>query len=167
MQDLSSKSGDQMWTSNATSQSPTNCSRQQTQWEASTMYEGSPSCNRNALTNESKATKNIVLLGEHVHRATLASAASSGLAKELAHDLASWDPFAQCMDMIAELDEARGYSFLTIVQVNKSKHFASIIHLGTHVLKGSPQIHVLIQYQALFFRNQLKKGIKQNSAIQS
>lgn len=39
----------------------------------------------------------------------------------------------------------RGHGLLSRIQVDKSKHFAAVVHLGTHLLKLPTQDHVPVQ----------------------
>lgn len=96
-----------------------------------------------------------------MHGATLAAAATSGLAEELSHDRTSADALTKGVDMVAvrayngvsllkELDETSGDGFLAIVEVDEAEHLASIVHLGAHILEGAAQNHVLIELQGHF-----------------
>ncbi|CAJ2653643.1 unnamed protein product [Trifolium pratense] len=70
-----------------------------------------------------------------ITRSTLTPVASGGLSKELTHDSTWRNTLTECMNMIPigaddrvlflkKLNESSWDSFLVIVQVNKTKHFA-------------------------------------------
>jgi hypothetical protein len=91
-----------------------------------------------------------------VHGPALSTATASGLAKELGHDGTGWDTLGQSVDMVTvrtddtvrlveQLDESGGNSFLPVVEMDKTKHLAAVVHLRAHVLKVTAKDHVLVQ----------------------
>lgn len=120
---------------------------------------------RNPLTDESKSTDQIMLLREHVHGASLASAAARFLAEQLAHNLAGRHSLAERVDVVPigadhgillfqELDEARRDSFLPVVEMDEAEHLAPVVHLSAHVFERPPQNHVFVELQSLLLRDQ-------------
>ncbi|KAL0921236.1 hypothetical protein M5K25_008292 [Dendrobium thyrsiflorum] len=121
-----------------------------------------------ALSNKGEATDEVVLAGEHVHRSALTTTAASGFPEELRHDGTGGNALTERVDVVAvgtdngvacgeEPNEARGDRFLAIVEVDKAKHLAAVVHLGAHVLERAPQHHVFVQIQRFLGGNRLRK----------
>ncbi len=51
------------------------------------------------------------------------------------------------------LNYARRYGFLTVIEVDKTEHFAPIVHFGALILKIAPQNHVFVNFQSFFLGN--------------
>lgn len=121
-----------------------------------------------ALADKGEAADEVALAGEHVHGAALATTASSGLPEKLRHDGTGRDALAKSVDVIPvgaddcvasreEPNEASGDRFLAVVEVDKAKHLAAVVHLGTHVLESAPQHHVFVQIHRFFGGDRLRK----------
>lgn len=131
--------------------------------------EGGAGGDRDALTDEGEASDEVVLAREHVHGASLATAASGSLAEELGHYGTGRNALAEGVNMVSvgaddgvtggeKADEAGGDGFLAIVEVDEAKHLAAVVHLSTHVLESAPQHHVFVQIQRLLAADHRKSG---------
>ena len=121
--------------------------------------EGRSQGHGDAFGNEGEATKEVVLFGEEVHRATASLAAAGGFSEQLTHDFAGGNAGAQCMDMVSvgtaepvvltlhRADHAGTDGFLTVVEVDKAKHLAAVVHLRALVLKATTEGHVAVQLE--------------------
>ena len=107
----------------------------------------------------------MVFLGEEVHGATPPLAAAGFLAKQLTHDLPGRHAAAEGMDVVAigaaepivlefhRPDHAGANRFLTVIQMDETKHLAAVIHLGALVFEAAPEGHVAVEHQTLFARH--------------
>lgn len=115
-----------------------------------------------------------------MHGAALATAATSGLAKELGHDGTCGNPLAQRVHVVAvradnavgageKLDEAGGDSFLAVVEVDEAEHLATVVHLRTHILESAAEDHVLVEFQRFLAGHRLRrktiKGLNSHKQI--
>src|SRR6476469_3329096 len=125
-----------------------------------------PRSYRNPLSHKSITSQQPVFGRKHVHRTAAALRATSFLPEQLRHYLPRRDARAQSVNVIAvgaadvigvisahRSNHASRDSFLTVVQVDKTKHFAPVVHLSKLILKVAPQEHILVEHQALIPRN--------------
>ena len=102
----------------------------------------------------------MVLLGEQVHRAATALAASRRLPEQLTHHFTRGHASAEGVHVVAvgaaepvvltlhRANHAGAHGFLTVVEVHEAKHLAAVVHLRALVFEASTQGHVAIEGQA-------------------
>ena len=125
-----------------------------------------PRRHRNPLSHKSIAPQKSMFRRKHMHRTTTALRATSLLPEQLRHHLPRRHSGAQSVYVVAigaanivrvipahRSNHPSRNSLLAVVQVNKTEHFAPVIHLGALVLKKAPQNHIFVEHQTFIARN--------------
>src|SRR5690606_6439089 len=118
-------------------------------------------CERNMAAHDSMSAKEVDLLVEQVHGATLAAHYSILAAEQLGHDTARAHAPCESRTVIAvggdhvvvrpqHCKRAGGYSFLPVIQVAETTDLAQCVRLGRALLEATLQKHGTQKLQVRF-----------------